>query len=180
MLRNPAHADPSSRSQHRSRAAWGLLLAAVAFVSGLVPAAALAGPAPGTRTEHATLQFRIVIPATLRMRMVRQPAQFVVTERDAKAGYVELPDGVEIEVVSNLRAGHTMMVQVASPFVKAVEVSGLGEPMKAGLEAAAIRFPRVSGKVTRSLFNLGFRLLLARNVGPGVYDWPVSLTVVPA
>ena len=117
MLRNPAHADPSSRSQHRSRAAWGLLLAAVAFVSGLVPAAALAGPAPGTRTEHATLQFRIVIPATLRMRMVRQPAQFVVTERDAKAGYVELPDGVEIEVVSNLRAGHTMLVLVASPFV---------------------------------------------------------------
>ena len=182
MFRQPTRTEPRSPSQRRARALPGLLLASVALIGGLAatPSPALAESSPGTRSARSSLELRIVIPAVLRLRMIRQPARIVITERDAKAGYVELPEGMELEVMSNLRAGHAMMVQVASPVVKSVEVSGLGAPVKAGREATTIHFPRLARGVTRTLLNLEFRLQLAVDVAPGVYDWPVSLTLIPA
>lgn len=182
MFRQPTPTDPRRPALRRGRAVPGLLLAALATLAGLAlaPAPAQAESSVGTRSARASIDLRIVIPPVLRMRMIRQPARIVVTEHDAKAGYVELPEGMELEVVSNLRSGHAMMFHVASSVVKAVVVSGLGAPVSAGHEAATVRFPRATGGGTRTLHSLGFRLQLAGNVVPGVYDWPVSLTIIPA
>ncbi len=175
----PATCTPSQR---RGRAAPALLLAAFALAAGLGigPGTALAESSVGVRTASASIGVRIVIPPVLRMRVLRQPTHIVVTERDAKSGYVELPDGMALEVVSNVRAGHAVMVHVTSPVVKAAEVFGLGAPVRAGVEAAMVRFTRLPGAATRRLVTLGFRLQLAGNVAPGVYAWPVALTVIEA
>lgn len=158
------------------------LLLAAALVAGLaLPSApAQAESRLGTGSASARLDFRIVIPPVLRLKTLHQPTQVVVTERDVQAGFVDLPDGMAVEVVSNLRAGHSMMFQVASAVVKAVEVTGLGAPVSAGAEAAMVSFPRIKGAPTRTVHNLGFRLRLAPGAAPGTYQWPVALTLLPA
>jgi hypothetical protein len=182
MFRRGIKTEVRIRSPRRILAAQGLLAAALVIVAGagLAPGPALAGSSFGTAAARAAVDFRIVIPSVLRLRMIRQPGHIVVTERDARAGFVEIPEGVELEVTSNLRGGHAVLVQAASPVVKAVRVSVGGALPDAGGDSATVRFARAAGESMRKVVQLGLRLELAGDVAPGVYAWPVSLTLVPA
>ena len=163
------------------RAPGRVLLSALALLAlqAIVPGAAHADSSGGNRSARASVDFRIVIPPVLRLRAIRQPARIVVTERDVAAGYVAVDEGVEMEIVSNLRAGHSMTIQVAGGVVDAVEISGFGAPVHAGREATTVFFPRAAGAPTRTTHRLAFRLHLAGHIAPGTYDWPVSMTAVP-
>lgn len=170
------------RSAPRTIRALGRLVLsalALAALQAVAPGSAFADSQGGNRSARAVLDFRIVIPPVLRLRAIRQPARIVVTERDVAAGYVAVEGGVEMEIVSNLRAGHSMTIQVASNVVSAVDIEGFGAPVHAGREATTVFFPRAAGAATRTTHQLAFRLRLAGNVTPGTYDWPVSMTVVP-
>lgn len=145
-----------------------------------VPPPALAGSGVGASKAKASVDFRIVIPKVLRVRTLRQPDRLLVTPRDVSAGYVEIDRGVEVEVVSNLRGGHTVQFQLASLVVRAAKVSGLGAAIEVVGDGAAVFVPRALRAPTRSTLTLGFRLQLAKDVEPGVYDWPVSIAAFPA
>lgn len=176
----PSIRTSSFRPVPRARLAVSrLLFPALAALQAIVPGAALADSQGGNRSARATIDFRIVIPPVLRLRTIRQPARIVVTERDVVAGYVAVEGSVEMEIVSNLRAGHSMTIQVAGDVVSAVDIQGFGAPVHAGREATTVYFPRAAGAATRTTHQLGFRLRLASHVAPGTYDWPVSMTVVP-
>ena len=160
------------------RTAAAMLTAIVALAT--VPAPAFAESRTGTSRASVSLQVRIVIPPVLRLKTLRQPVQLVVTARDVAAGFVEIERGMEMELLSNLRSGHAVQFSLASPVVQAAEVSGLERPVHIAGSFAEVRFPRAAQGVTRTTLNLGFRLLLAANAQPGVYDWPVSMTLIPA
>lgn len=159
------------------RTAVAMLTALVAFATA---PAACAESRTGTSRASASIDFRIVIPQVLRLKTMRQPVQLVVTARDVAAGFVEIERGMELELLSNLRGGHALQFSLASPVVRAADVSGLNQPVHIAGSLAEVWFPRAARGATRTTLILGFRLLLAANAQPGVYDWPVSMTLIPA
>lgn len=159
--------------------AAGVAALALAALSA-APSPALAESAAGASKAKAAVDFRIVIPKVLRVRTLRQPDRLVVTPRDVSAGFVEIDRGVEVEVLSNLRGGHTVQFHLASLVVRAVRVSGMGAAIDVAGDGGAVFMPRAPREPTRSTLILGFRLQLAKDVEPGVYAWPVSIAAFPA
>lgn len=156
-------------------------IAALALVAlWAVPRPALAESGAGANKAKASVDFRIVIPKVLRVRTLRQPDRLLVTARDVSAGFVEIDRGVEVEVLSNLRGGHTVQFHLASLVVRAAQVSGMGAAIDVVGSGAAVFVPRALRAPTRSTLTLGFRLQLAKDVEPGVYAWPVSIAAFPA
>lgn len=176
----PSTPTPPARPTRRSLPALcRVLVAALVAILAVFPGPASAESRNGIRSARADVDFRIVIPRVLSLRALRQPPRIMVTERDVAAGYVAVEEGVEMEVISNLRAGHSILIQVAGDVVNEVVISGLGAPVHAGRQATMVHFPRAARAPTRTTHRLAFRLQLARHVSPGTYDWPVSMTVVP-
>lgn len=157
----------------------GLAVAALLAAASFVPGIAFAGDTLAGRSAKAFLDIRIVVAPLLQLRTIRQPAHFEVTARDAAAGFVDLEGGMELEIRSNLRTGHSVLIGVNGALVKAAEISGLGMPVSVTSAPASVQFPRRAPGTTPSLLSLGFRLRLADGVTPGVYPWPVSMTVSP-
>jgi hypothetical protein len=156
------------------------LAAALTALVALTHFPVLAASGTGSNRASASLDIRIVIPPVLRLKTLRSPPQLIVTARDVAAGYVDVERGMEVELLSNMRNGHALQFLLASSIVRAAEISGLGEPVQVDDSTTQVTFRRAPGGATRTTLNLGFRLRLAANAQPGVYQWPVSMTLTPA
>jgi hypothetical protein len=153
---------------------------ALAFLVAAAPSAAMAqAPAgAGTRAGGVTHVVHFSVPPILKMRTVREPGQLRVTERDVAAGFVSLDEGVEMEILTNLRGGYGVQFQLRHPVVRGVEVSGLGAPVRVEGAVSTVSFPENASRPGRRTLMLGFRLRLADHVAPGVYAWPVDMVLV--
>lgn len=151
-------------------------LAAV-VVAACVPDPAVAGAGADGRpvSARASLIVRVTVPAVLRVRAVGQPGYLAVGTADVERGFVDVGNA-QLHVLSNLRGTVRLVASVASPFAEAVEITGLPLPLVARPTGEA-SLARTGGP-----FDLGYqvqyRIRLSRGTAPGLYPWPVFLTLL--
>lgn len=155
------------------------LLAAALAVAGLsfgLPASAGQSTATGdgALSAAARVEFKVVIPNVLRLRVVSAPTYVEVTPEDVLRGYVAV-SGYEIEIDANLRAGYSVLATLAGgPFAAAV-VEGLPAPLRVAGAGASTWIP-CSHHHSQQL-HVSYRLELQPGAAPGRYASPVSLAL---
>lgn len=151
------------------------VLFAVAVVAG-ASGPAVAGPPAGARaaSTRTSVTVSVTIPPVLRVHAAGQPERLAVTAADVERGFVEVGDA-RLQVFSNQRGAVRLVASVASPFARAVEVSGLPQAFEARPlgEAPLARGDGPSGRG----YEVRYRILLARGIAPGLYPWPVLLSL---
>jgi hypothetical protein len=129
-----------------------------------VPAGQAAGAA-----ASASLDVRVRVPRVLHLRVLRAEAPVLGARRDA-AGQLAF------EVVCNLR-GYALRLAVHDPDVEAVEVEGLGEPLRFGAEGAVLYMPVRDAAQRRQSRTLSYRVRFAPGARPGPRALPFSVSL---
>ncbi len=183
-----AHGLQGSGGAHRSGRIAGRLpcparssIVAAALATLLAIAGATEAMGEGPRPESAATRIHVTarVAPHVRVRLVHQPAALVVTDPDVARGYVDVPDGVRLEVRSNDPRGHLLVFEVADgpfPLFENVQVRGLGADVQIGRGSAVVPQPAARG--VRSLA-LGYRFTLHKDARAGSYAWPVFVSAVP-
>ncbi len=153
------------------------VLLAVAAAAGM-PGPAVAGPQSGAGAPAAaprvSVMVKVTIPPVLRVRAVGQPDNLAVTAADVERGFVDVGNA-RLQVFSNQRGSVRLVAAVASPFAQAVEITGLPHALVARpLGEAPVA--RGDGPSERG-FQVHYRIRLARDTAPGLYPWPVFLSL---
>ena len=154
-----------------------LLKAGLAGVASLLSLAALAA-AP---TVHAGNSASIGVSATVlafsKVNVLFQAPQLTIDADDIERGYMDVLAGSRIEVKCNSRDGYTLTFDPILNLFNAVQITGLGGVVELGTEGGTV-VQRGSGAQAASL-QLGYRFILAKNVLPGSYTWPLALSARP-
>jgi hypothetical protein len=167
-MRTTATKGAGRRQEGRILSILGATLALLALgVSGTV----LAG------STSALMSVRVQVLARTLLNVESQAPSLVLTEADLARGYVEVPAVSRIRVRSNDPNGYLLAFDVtAGPFT-AIEVTGLGPAARISANGGWLVRPFAGTKPVTS--ELTYRFLLASNVQPGTYAWPVSLSARP-
>ena len=156
-------------------------LTAQFFLMGLailfMPTMSLAETQAGTSSAQASLNFRINIPAIIRVRAVTQPDRIVIEERHIAQGYIDLDTAASVTLTTNSRNGYQLTASYDTQLLSKVEVRVTNQNSRQNLIASsgfgAMRV--ASGLITDQLVPIGYRLHLAPGVPAGDYRWPVAL-----
>jgi hypothetical protein len=161
-------------AQHRAMRlpSFACLLAVLAAVP-----AANAGSALGSVRASAGLDFRIVVPAMVRVQARAEPPSIALTAADIARGYVEIDEASAVTLTSNSSSGFALTVSFDTALVRAVEVRLGGATLRA--TQAGVSFPVYAGRLAASTMRIGYRILLAPGARPGSYRWPMALTYSP-
>jgi hypothetical protein len=128
-------------------------------------------------STSATMSVSVQVQARTLLNVESQPPSLVLTEADLARGYVEVPAVSRIRVRSNDPNGYLLAFDVtAGPFT-AIEVTGLGPAARISSNGGWLVRPFAGTQPVTS--ELTYRFLLASNVQPGTYPWPVSLSAAP-
>jgi hypothetical protein len=167
-MRTTAQKEAGSRQAGRFLPAVATALVLLALgVSGNV----LAG------STSALMSVRVQVLARTLLSVESQPPSLVLTEADLARGYVEVPAVSRIRVRSNDPNGYLLAFDVtAGPFT-AIEVTGLGPAARISANGGWLARPFAGTQPVTS--ELTYRFLLASNIQPGTYAWPVSLSAMP-
>jgi hypothetical protein len=125
-------------------------------------------------STSALMSVSVQVQARTLLNVESQPPSVVLTEADLARGYVEVPAVSRIRVRSNDPNGYLLAFDItAGPFT-AIEVTGLGPAARISANGGWLARPFTGTQPVTS--ELTYRFLLASNVQPGTYAWPVSLS----
>jgi|GEM_PF-2089594 len=157
------------RSGFASRfALLGLLALALAM-----PIMSHAGSQTGTTNGRASLDFRIVIPAVIRVSAVTQPDYIIIDDQHIMRGYIDLNASTVVKITNNTRNGYRLNARFDTQFLTKVEVKISGQNLTASLGTGSMHVS--TGIAFDKLVAISYRLHLAPGVGAGQYRWPVAL-----
>lgn len=160
--------------QLQQRLVTAALIAVLSLGSLSAPnEAAAAEPATSTLTVTAT----VLKYASL--RVAAQPATVTITEADVARGYVDVPTPSRVEIKGNSPSGYVLVFESQSDFVRQTQVRGLGSEILLGATGGVIAQPGSGSGLGKSTIEIGFRFLLAQEARPGVYAWPMQVSVMP-
>ena len=153
-------------------ASWSLFCM-VALAILVFPKVSFADSGVGSSGAQANIQFRIVIPAIIRVTPVTQPEHIVIEDRHVAQGYIDLDAGTSVRLTNNTRNGYMLTANYDAQLLSSVEVRVSNHNMTASSGVGSIRV--VSGLAVDKLVPIGYRLNLAKGVQTGQYRWPVAL-----
>lgn len=151
------------------RGAW-LIAGAAAFSASTF---SYADSRADGRTASANMNFRIVVPAIIRVIPVKQPRFIIIGDADIARGYIDLDTGTTVKLTVNDRAGYLLSARYDANLLSGAEVRISNQKLTATSGYGSMRV--ASGLVTDKLVPIGYRLHLARDVRAGQYRWPVTL-----
>ena len=151
--------------------AWLWLVAGLLILS--VPISSYANGHIGTSSAGARIDFRIVIPAIIRVAAVAQPERIVVEARHVAQGYIDLDAGTSVKITNNTRGGFLLTASYDAQLLSMVEVRISGQNLTASSGTGSMRVE--SGVVVDKLVPISYRLYLAPGARTGDYRWPVAL-----
>ncbi|MEO8101496.1 MAG: hypothetical protein ABI790_03165 [Betaproteobacteria bacterium] len=155
------------------RTASSRLLCFMAIVMGAVPLTGHAENRTGTTSARAHIDFRIIVPAIIKVSAVTQPAQLAIDERHVAQGYVDLDAGTSVRLTSNSHAGYQMSAQYDSLLLSSIEVVVASQRLTVSAGYGSIRV--AAGRIVDEVIPISYRLHLAPGVIAGHYRWPVAL-----
>lgn len=115
----------------------------------------------------------------VKLKVLTQRSELVVTNADIARGYVDIPLASRIEVKNNNPSGYLLVFEgFGGPmnFIKGVHVKGGGREVY--IESAGwITQPFTRAPVS---MQLSYRFVLSKNARPGTYAWPLTISARPA
>jgi len=153
-----------------------LLAYALVAAVALVPLAVISNAAEAAQ-KIAALAVSATVVASARVRMDYQATELKIGLADIARGYIEIPVASRFSVRTNSRAGYLMQFHPVGNLFESVQVKGLGELVQLGHDGGAIvqRGTQPPGLT----HELSFRFTLSSDTQPGLYPWPLLLTVRP-
>lgn len=127
----------------------------------------------GALSSSASLNFRIEIPAVIRVTPVSQPERLVISQRHIDQGYIDLDAGTSVKLTNNTRSGYMLTASYNAQLLSSVEVRVANQQLASSSGFGSMRV--ISGMVVDKLVDIGYRLHLAPGVRAGEYRWPVAL-----
>lgn len=157
-------------------AAVSILFATLAI--GTSPGAR-ANDAAGAKSASAQVRFQVHVPRVLRMQIRHQPPTIAVTQADIDQGEVVVR-GVRVQVFANDRRGFRLRTEVVHASFAGVTVTGLASAVDVRDGVSITWMPAVSTASAAGPVEVEYRLRLAAGASPGVYAWPVALSLEDA
>lgn len=123
----------------------------------------------------ASIDLGIIVPRVMRMRLLDHPSTIDVTREDVESGVV-IVDGPKLELASNDPRGYWLDAQLRGPFAEAT-IEGLRAPMHIAASGVRVLMPSMVGERRPAPYRLRYELRLREGTTPGVYRWPVTLSM---
>ncbi len=150
---------------------WSLLIVGLAML--VVSTTSHADSGTGNTGAQASLNFRITIPAIIRVTPVVQPDHLIIEDRHIADGYIDLDAGTSVNITINSRGGYVLSARYDSKVLSRVEVRVASQNLTTSSGYGSMRVS--SGLLTDKLVPIGYRMHLAPGVRAGDYGWPVAL-----
>lgn len=147
------------------------LVAAISLASSYPAQAQAAGS-----STHSIMVSATVLPWAKLYQEYQQP-QLTVTPADVARGYVEASAASRFTVGTNNPAGYTLDFQPYAGFFRSVAIHGLGVSVEIGADGGSVMQRRAEAGVAPTRVELGYRFYLAEGVQPGMYGWPLLVSV---
>jgi hypothetical protein len=122
---------------------------------------------------RSSIDFRVVIPAMVRVKTVVQPARLNISRQHVEQGYIDVDDESSLLVTSNSPTGYTISIAFERGLFSRIEVRTAHWRVEVSGGAGSMHVH--SGRVVDSPLRLGYRLYLNPEAGTGEYRWPVAL-----
>jgi hypothetical protein len=139
-------------------------------------AAALYMGAAGAAPEAALLVGATVL-ARATLGAAAQPATLVVSAQDVRQGYVDSPAPTRLLVSSNDPSGFAIDIWPVSELFTAIRLRGADVFVTLGRDGGTIVERSRRGRLLP--MSLAWRFELAPGTLPGVYPWPLQVSVRP-
>ena len=140
-----------------------------------------ASPNTARGAEGPTSSASVTVSARIRpsaaVGEVRHPSSLIITEADARRGYVDVPGGSSAAVRASAGTGYVLDIRVPNDLVLATEVRGMGRPRLLAPGGGTI--VRQAAAPVNERLTLRWRFYLRENARPGRYEWPVALSARP-
>jgi hypothetical protein len=155
-------------------------LAAALIVTGCVAADAAQAfdrraAGNGPMTSSGQINFKITIPAIMRITGLEQPDSVTIEPRHVAQGFIDLDGATSLRLTNNTRLGSTLAVAFDPTWVARVVVRARGHEHEVAGANGTVQL--TNSRSTNELVQLGFRLYLRAGAESGNYRWPVALTI---
>ena len=152
---------------------WCCLVFVVGVAALAMPTIGFAESRTGGGSPRAGLDFRIVIPAVIRVKAVTQPERIVIEDRHIDQGYIDLDAGTSVKLTVNTRDGYLLSASYDPQLLSGVEVRVSSQKLTASSGFGSMRV--ASGLMTDKLVPISYRFHLVPGTRAGDYRWPVAL-----
>jgi hypothetical protein len=183
--RNPAQVNACTGVNGQADAArlplLRLLTVFALAVTLAVGAVAESLPAGTTGSNKASAHVSIgaTVLRHIGVRVLVAPRTLQISAADIVLGYVDVPQASTLEIRSNSPAGYLLAIYTEADFSRGTEVRGSGGVALLGRSGGVLSF-KAEGKGMRTTpVALSFRVLLSPQARPGVYPWPMQISVLP-
>ena len=157
---------PSGDRRHGLVFVLGLAMLAISTIS-------FAESRAGTTGARASIDFRIVIPAIIRITSVSQPDHILIEAQHVTQGFIDLDAGTTVRLTVNTRDGYLLAARYDSKLLSGVEVRVSSQTLTSASGFGSMRV--ASALAVDALVPISYRLHLAPGVQAGNYRWPVAL-----
>jgi hypothetical protein len=137
--------------------------------------AAISGEQGSDRRASASVSVGATVIPSARLELGRHERLLTLKPEDVTRGYVEVVPAMSLVVRTNGATGYFLDFQIASDMIWGADIFGLTRDAFVGCQRGRVLQP-TKGPAREEL-ELGFRFHLSENAAPGVYPWPVSVTV---
>ena len=125
----------------------------------------------------AELNVRATVPPHLHLNILYQLPEITISQPDVQRGYLELPSASLFEVESNNPNGYLLAFEGSLGPFKEVHIQGLNNPAQLENGNAFILQPYT--RLKKETIELSYRGILSKNITPGLYPWPFTISVQP-
>jgi hypothetical protein len=157
------------------------LIAGLALVVSLLssPAHAEANAARGGSKASAHLNFRIVVPAIVRVKALAQALGVTITQDDVERGHLDVDAASQLMLTSNSRNGYMLSANFDAEILEGVEIKLLNQTLRANVGKGTKTMHVQSSILVDEVIGVGYRLYLKSGLKAGHYHWPVALAFMP-
>ena len=153
--------------------AFKSLFIVAVIVTIAMPRDSFADSQTSAAVASAHLNFRIVIPAIIRVTTVTQPDHIVINDQHIENGYIDLDAASAVKLTHNTRSGYQLTARYDATLLSSVEVRVPTAKLTASSGFGSMHV--ACGLTNEQVVPIGYRLILARGVRAGQYSWPVAL-----
>ena len=182
LLIEAGHAQPH-QIDHGLKLQEKLVVAALVATLSLATVGGVEEAYAGTSAGGGSLGAKTAVTAQVlqrtSMRVISQAPALTVTDADVMRGYVEIPAATRVSVRTNNPAGYLLAFDVMSgnsPIFDSFQVLMGGREVQVSPNGGWIPQPYVRGDV---MLDVGYRFALSKDAQPGVYNWPLTISVHP-
>jgi hypothetical protein len=127
----------------------------------------------------AHLNFRIIVPAIVRVKALAQALGVTVTQDDVDRGHLDLDAASQLMLTSNSRGGYLISANFDTEILDGVEIKLLNQTLHADARKGTRTMHVQSSILIDEVVGVGYRLYLKSGLKAGHYHWPVALAFMP-